>query len=124
MAMPASTIRKSTYRVLLSGFLLGQQTEVPTPVVPGIAAPAPVPAAVTSPAPSSAGPHITPLPDSIMPLSSATLSVSQSLHILVGQSIFITTLSRLKRVYVSDPEVVDSFTSSPRQIVVTGRRQG
>jgi pilus assembly protein CpaC len=128
MAMPASTIRKSTYRVLapvlLSGFLLGQQTEVPTPVVPGIAAPAPVPAAVTSPAPSSAGPHITPLPDSIMPLSSATLSVSQSLHILVGQSIFITTLSRLKRVYVSDPEVVDSFTSSPRQIVVTGKAPG
>ena len=59
-----------------------------------------------------------------MPLSSATLSVSQSLHILVGQSIFITTVSRLKRVYVSDPQVVDSFTSSPRQIVVTGKAPG
>ena len=43
---------------------------------------------------------------------------------LVGQSIFITTVSRLKRVYVSDPLVVDSFTSSPRQIVVTAKAPG
>jgi pilus assembly protein CpaC len=33
-------------------------------------------------------------------------------------------VSRLKRVYVSDPLVVDSFTSSPRQIVVTAKIPG
>jgi pilus assembly protein CpaC len=127
MAMAMSTIRKSTYRVLapvlLSGFLQGQ-TATPTPLVRGAPASSPAPVAASVPVPSSPGLRITPLPDSTMALSTATLSVSQSLHILVGQSIFITTLSRLKRVYVSDPQVVDSFTSSPRQIVVTGKAPG
>ncbi len=68
--------------------------------------------------------HIAKLPDATTALASSTLSASQSLHVLVGQSIFITTISRLKRVYVSDPLVVDSFTSSPRQIVVTGKTPG
>src|ERR1700722_14148389 len=129
--MAMSTIRKRTYRVLapvlLSGFLHGQ-TAIPTPLVRGVPVSPPVSApdaaAPSAPVSSSAGLHVTPLPDSTMALSSATLSVSQSLHILVGQSIFITTLSRLKRVYVSDPQVVDSFTSSPRQIVVTGKAPG
>jgi len=129
--MAMSTIGKRTYRalvpVLLSGFLQGQ-TATPTPLVRGVPVSPPdssaVSSAVSSPVSSSTGLHVTPLPDSTVALSSATLSVSQSLHILVGQSIFITTLSRLKRVYVSDPQVVDSFTSSPRQIVVTGKAPG
>jgi pilus assembly protein CpaC len=75
-------------------------------------------------APSLAGLHIAKLPDSTTPLTSSTVSASQSLHLRVGQSIFISTVSRLKRVYVSDPLVVDSFTSSPRQIVVTGKTPG
>jgi pilus assembly protein CpaC len=37
---------------------------------------------------------------------------------------FISTISRLRRVYVSNPEVLDSFTSSPRQIVVTAKKAG
>jgi pilus assembly protein CpaC len=57
-------------------------------------------------------------------LTSQTVPMSQSLHILVGQSIFIETPSRLKRVYVSNPAVVDSFTSSPSQIVVTAKVPG
>jgi pilus assembly protein CpaC len=83
--------------------------------------------AATTPAaaPSSlAGLHIAKLPDATTALASSTLSASQPLHVLVGQSIFITTISRLKRVYVSDPLVVDSFTSSPTQIVVTGKTPG
>jgi len=46
------------------------------------------------------------------------------LHILVGRSIFINTLTRLKRVYVSDPLIIDSFTASPTQIVVTAKAPG
>ena len=68
--------------------------------------------------------HIAKLPDATTALASSTISASQSLHVLVGQSVFITTVSRLKRVYVSDPLVVDSFTSSPRQIVVTAKTPG
>jgi pilus assembly protein CpaC len=123
MAISINTIRKKTYRLLASVMLCGLlqgQTVIPTPVVPA----APVPAPVSSPAASHAALHVAQLPDSTTPLSSSTLSVSQPLHILVGQSTFITTVSRLKRVYVSDPLVVDSFTSSPRQIVVTAKIPG
>jgi pilus assembly protein CpaC len=48
----------------------------------------------------------------------------QQLHILVGQSLFINTLSRLKRVYVSNPAIIDSFTASPTQIVVSAKIPG
>jgi pilus assembly protein CpaC len=124
MAISINTVQKKTYRLLapimLCGFLQGQV--IPTPVVP--AASVPVPAPVASPAASHGALEVAQLPDSTTPLSSSTLSVSQPLHILVGQSVFVTTVSRLKRVYVSDPLVVDSFTSSPRQIVVTGKIPG
>jgi pilus assembly protein CpaC len=124
MAISINTVQKKTYRLLapimLCGFLQGQV--IPTPVVP--AASVPVPAPVASPAASHGALQVAQLPDSTTPLSSSTLSVSQPLHILVGQSVFVTTVSRLKRVYVSDPLVVDSFTSSPRQIVVTGKIPG
>ena len=123
MAIAMNTVGKHIYRlpaaVMLCGFLQGQ-TVIPAPVIPA----APVPAPTAAAAAPHAGLHVTPLPDSTTPLSSATLSVSQPLHILAGQSVFITTVSRLKRVYVSDPLVVDSFTSSPRQIVVTGKTPG
>jgi pilus assembly protein CpaC len=68
--------------------------------------------------------RVTMLPDAPIALTSTTKFASQSLHLLVGRSIFITTLSRLKRIYVSNPAVVDSFTSSPTQIVITAKAAG
>ena len=53
-----------------------------------------------------------------------THSISDSLHLMVGRSMFINTVARLRRVYVSNPDVLDSFTSSPRQIVVTAKGPG
>lgn len=115
MAISISRVWKGTCRVLapvvLCGFIHAQIA-------------APTPAVSAAPAPSRAGLHIAPLPDATTALASSTVSASQPLHVLVGQSIFITTVSRLKRVYVSDPLVVDSFTSSPRQIVVTAKAPG
>ena len=64
------------------------------------------------------------LPDVTTALSSSTRAASQPLHVLVGRSIFIKSLSRLKRVYVSNPLAVNSFTSSPTQIVVTAETPG
>jgi pilus assembly protein CpaC len=64
------------------------------------------------------------LPDATTMLSSSTLSASQSLHVLVGRSIFIKSMTRLKRVYVGNPLAIDSFTSTPRQIVVTAKAPG
>jgi pilus assembly protein CpaC len=81
------------------------------------------PAAPTA-SPSMATLRIATLPDSTTALTSRAEFASQSLHVLVGRSIFIKTLSRLKRVYVSNPVVIDSFTSTPTQIVVTAKAPG
>ena len=45
-------------------------------------------------------------------------------HVLLGRSILFETPRRLKRVYVSNPLVIDSFTASPTQIVVTAKAPG
>ena len=50
--------------------------------------------------------------------------VGEPLHLLVGRSMFVTTDNRLRRVYVSNPDVLDSFTSSPHQIVITAKAPG
>jgi pilus assembly protein CpaC len=55
--------------------------------------------------------------------TSASL-VGDTMHIVVGRSMFINTERRLRRVYISNPEVLDSFTSSPHQIVVTAKAPG
>jgi pilus assembly protein CpaC len=83
-----------------------------------------IPAATAAAGGSVTAMHVTTLPDATTALTSSTKFASQPLHVLVGRSIFITTLTRLKRVYVSNPLVVDSFTSSPRQIVVTAKTPG
>jgi pilus assembly protein CpaC len=80
--------------------------------------------AASPPASSRAALRIATLPDSATALTSSTEPASLPLHVLVGRSIFITTPSRLKRVYVGNPVVVDSFTSSPSQIVVTAKAPG
>lgn len=49
---------------------------------------------------------------------------SQVLHLIVGRSIVIDTSERLRRVYVANPAVLDSLTSSPHQIVLTAKLAG
>lgn len=57
-------------------------------------------------------------------MSTSAQVVGEPLHILVGRSMFVNTESRIRRIYVSNPDVLDSFTSSPRQIVVTAKTPG
>src|ERR1700733_12179232 len=115
MAIAVNRIGKGVYRalapVVLCSFMQAQTAATP-------------PTALAAAPSSLAALHIAKLPDATTALASSTISASQPLHVLVGHSIFITTVSRLKRVYVSDPLVVDSFTSSPRQIVVTAKTPG
>jgi pilus assembly protein CpaC len=106
---------RGTYRVLVSAMLCGVSHAQTTAAMPGATAPA---------ATSVTAVHLTALPDATATLASSAEFASQSLHVLVGRSIFIRTPSRLKRVYVSNPLVVDSFTSSPSQIVVTAKTAG
>lgn len=67
--------------------------------------------------------------DAATPASTETLAsnaavVGDSLHLVVGRSMFINTVSRVRRVYVSNPAVIESLTASPYQIVVTARAPG
>ncbi len=57
-------------------------------------------------------------------LLSSTESVGETVHLVVGRSLYINTPTRLRRVYVSNPDVLNSFTASPNQIVVTAKAPG
>lgn len=57
-------------------------------------------------------------------LAANTSVVGDSIHLVVGQSMFINTRERLRRIYVANPDVLDSMTSSPTQIVVTAKAPG
>ena len=48
----------------------------------------------------------------------------QASHITVGHSLFIDTQHRLSRVYITDPDIIDSYTASPNQVVVTAKKPG
>ncbi len=74
------------------------------------------PTAVIS-AENTDSPAASDVPNTVQAINNAT-------HLVVGRSMFINTTNRLKRVYVSNPAVLDSFTSSPHQIVVTAKQPG
>jgi len=59
-------------------------------------------------------------------MSSVTRAASdaKALHVIVGHSIFIDTRSRLRRVYVADPTVLNSATLTPNEIIVTAMSPG
>ena len=64
-----------------------------------------------------------------VPVSSAGDFISappteQQMHLVVGRSLFVNTRHRLTRVYVTSPSVLDSYTASPNQIVVTAKKPG
>ncbi len=49
---------------------------------------------------------------------------TQSVHIQVGRSIILNTQSRLRRIVVSSPDVLDTSIISPTQVVVTAKSAG
>ena len=55
---------------------------------------------------------------------SRNASTGKPLHVILGHSLFIETKPRLRRVYVSDPAVINSVTLSPNQIIVTAMTPG
>ncbi|MGA8531853.1 MAG: type II and III secretion system protein family protein [Acidobacteriaceae bacterium] len=57
-------------------------------------------------------------------MGSSASAIGDPLHLVIGHSMFVNTESRLKRIYVSNPDVLDSYTASPHQIVITARAPG
>lgn len=52
------------------------------------------------------------------------IPTEQQIHMVVGRTIFIDTRHRLTRVYVTDPTVLNSYTPSPNQVVLTALKTG
>src|ERR1019366_7664708 len=48
----------------------------------------------------------------------------QSLHLLVGRSLVITSPTRIKRVSLADPTIAEVDVISPTQIVINGKAPG
>src|SRR5438876_12115544 len=51
-------------------------------------------------------------------------SEPQTLHLLVGRSLVITSPSRIKRVSLADPEIAEALVVSPTQVLVNGKKPG
>ncbi len=52
------------------------------------------------------------------------LPQEKTVHLAVGHSLFIDTKHRLSRVYITNPDVLNSYTSSPNEVVVTAKQAG
>jgi pilus assembly protein CpaC len=48
----------------------------------------------------------------------------QSLHLLVGRSLVITSPTRIKRISLADPEIAEAIVVSPTQVIVNGKKPG
>ena len=49
---------------------------------------------------------------------------AQNLRLLVGHSIFLKTTNPLRRIYVSNPQLLQSFISNPKEVVITAKTPG
>ena len=45
----------------------------------------------------------------------------ETLHLMVGRSLVITSPARVRRISVADPNIADTLVVSPTQIVVNGK---
>jgi pilus assembly protein CpaC len=64
-------------------------------------------------------------PDQSIRVESPTVSVvpgsvGQTLHVMMGHSLFFDAQAPLSRVYVDNPAVLESYAATPRQVVVSG----
>lgn len=50
--------------------------------------------------------------------------VPESLHLLVGRSLVITSPTRIKRMSIADPDIADANLVTPNQILVNGKKPG
>jgi pilus assembly protein CpaC len=55
---------------------------------------------------------------------SSAAAGTEVIHLLAGRSQLINTEFRIRRVYITDPQVLDSFTPTPNQLVVTAKSPG
>lgn len=99
---------------------------LPSPA-PRAPAPAAAPSPVAQPAPEPPAPSISTAvapPTAIQSDFTSAPPAEEYLHVLVGRSVFINTHFKLKRVYITNPTVLDSYTATPNQILCTAKQTG
>jgi pilus assembly protein CpaC len=85
-----------------------------------------------SAAPTSSQQHLAPLALKTDAAGSARASAEPgssapsplTLHLIVGRSFFLDSAEKLRRVYVSNPAVMDAMTASPYEVVITAKLAG
>ncbi len=78
------------------------------------------PAASQPPAP----PAQTTAPTQVPAEQAAESEAPQTLHLLVGRSIVISSPGRIKRVSLADPNIAEAIVVSPTQVLVNGKAPG
>src|SRR5215831_17041363 len=48
----------------------------------------------------------------------------ESLHLLVGRSLVVSSQTRIKRVSLADPNVIDALVVNPNQVLINGKTPG
>src|SRR6266700_6246371 len=76
--------------------------------------------APSTPAPASAAA----VPAQVPASQGQESSEPQTLHLLVGRSLVITSPSRIKRISLADPEIAEAIVVSPTQVLVNGKKPG
>ena len=71
-----------------------------------------------APAPAAA------LPTQTGASSAQETGEAQTLHLLVGRSLVISSPTRIKRVSLADPEIAEAIVVSPTQVLVNGKKPG
>lgn len=60
----------------------------------------------------------------VEPLALSTSSQADALHITVGRSVLLNSATPLRRVYVGNPAVLQTYTSGTEQVVLTAKAPG
>lgn len=55
---------------------------------------------------------------------SSRTSSDQITHITLGRSITVETKHRLAKIYITNPEILDSYTANPTQVIITAKKTG
>ena len=57
-------------------------------------------------------------------LAIQTTGAKDTLHVFVGQSTILRGVSQMRKIYVGNPAVLETYTSGPDEVVVTGKAPG
>jgi len=72
----------------------------------------------------SAATQYAPVAQSSAPMTVNDTYATDTLHIIVGRSTVLRGVSPLKRIYIGNPTVLQSFTAGPSEVVLTAKTAG